>query len=199
MFDYPTPAKENKPPIPGTLMVYRFIPASSVDINSLVVTRSSGSKQSVMLHRWEENPADMITDLVVRDLENFELFEKTVDQLSTVRYRYALEATIRKLQGNITDGKASALLEVEATLTDFEAPAGGEKTLLKKDYKIEIPSQDTSSNSIIKALDLAVKKLSEDLRADIRVAVEPKVPHQPKKVPRNRRARRSRISIDGRK
>ncbi len=193
VFDYPTPAREYKPPIPDTLMVYRFLPASSVDTESLVVTRSSEAKQSATLHRWKEDPADMITDLVVRDLENSGLFEKTVDQLSTVRYRYALEATIRKLQGIITEDKAKALLEVKATLTDFEAPAGTEKYLLKKLYKIEVPSRDTTPNSIIKALDLAVKELSEGLQADIRVALESKVRDRKKSVPRHRPVRRSRI------
>jgi ABC-type uncharacterized transport system auxiliary subunit len=183
-FDYPSPVKEIQPPIPGTLMIYRFLPASSVDIDTLVVSQSAGPEKSALLHRWEDNPADMITELVLRDLDSSGLFEKTVDQLSSARYRYALEGIIRNLQGTVTDGKGKALIAIEATLIDFEARMGMKKTLLKKLYKIEIPSQDATPDSIIKALNLAVKEFSERLRYDIRAAVEPKVPEPEKKAPR---------------
>lgn len=183
-FDYPSPTRETRPPIRETLMVYRFLPASSVDIDSLAVSQSSGTEKSALLHRWEENPADMITELLVRDLDNSGLFEKTVDQLSSARYRYALEGTIRNLQGMATEGKGKALLEVEVTLTDFEASAGKEKNLIKKLYRIEIPSQDATPDSIIKALNLAVKEFSDRLRTDIRAATEPKVLEQEKRAPR---------------
>ena len=82
-FDYPAPAKETNPPIPGTLMVYRFLTAPSVDIDTLVISQSSGAEKSARLHHWEDNPADMITELVVRDLDSSGLFEKTVDQMSS--------------------------------------------------------------------------------------------------------------------
>ena len=198
-FDYPSPAKEATPPIPGTLMVYRFLPASSVDIDSLVISQSSGPEKSALLHRWEENPADMITELVVRDLDSSGLFEKTVDQLSSARYRYALEGTIRNLQGIIADGKGKALIAVDASLTDFEARMGADKNLLKKLYRIEVPSQDATPDSIIKALNLAVKELSDRLRDDIRAALEPKAPEQEKKAPRKAPRSKSTASSGSRK
>ena len=89
-------------------MIYRFLPASSVDIDTLVVSQSPGTEKSALLHRWEDNPADMITELVLRDLDSSGLFEKTVDQLSSARYRYALEGIIRNLQGTVTDGEGES-------------------------------------------------------------------------------------------
>ena len=165
-------------------MVYRFLPAPSVDIDTLVVSQSPGTEQAALLHRWEDNPADMVTELVLRDLDSSGLFEKTVDQLSSARYRYALEGIIRNLQGTVADGKGKALIAIDATLIDFEGRVGLEKNLLKKLYKIEVPSQDATPDSIIRALNLAVKEFSERLRDDIRAAVEPKVPEPEKQPPR---------------
>jgi ABC-type uncharacterized transport system auxiliary subunit len=181
--EYPAPAKETNSPIPGTLMVYRFLPVSSVDIDVLVISQASRSEKSTLQH-WDDNPADMITELVVRDFASSGLFEKTVDQLSTARYRYALEGTIRSFRGSIENGKGKALLAIEATLTDFEARMGLDKNVLKKRYKIEVPTQDTKPDSIIKGLDLAVKEFSERLRNDIRASLESKVHEaEAKKVP----------------
>jgi ABC-type uncharacterized transport system auxiliary subunit len=183
-FDYPPPAKEDDSPIRGTLMVYRFLPAPSVDIDSLVISQSSGTAESAQRHHWEDNPADMITELIVRDFETSGLFEKTVDQLSSVRYRYALEGTIRNLQGTTANGQGKALIEVEAVLTDFEARAGQDKSLLKKLYKIGIPTKDATPDSIIKGLDQAVREFSERLRNDIRVLLEPKISEPARQAPR---------------
>jgi ABC-type uncharacterized transport system auxiliary subunit len=175
-------------------MVLRFLPTSSVDIDSLVISQSSKTEKSA-LHHWDENPAAMITELLVRDLDSSGLFEKTVDQLSSARYSYALEGTIRDLQGIIQDGKGKAVIEVEATLT----PVGRDKNLLKKLYKIEVPLPDTTPNSIIKGLDLGVKELSEGLRKDIRAALEPKAPEPEKKAPRKAARPTPKTSIKSRK
>ncbi len=166
-FDYPVPPKLSASPIPETLMVYRFLLDRSIPIDNLVITQSSGQDQTMFLYRWEENPADMLTALVLRDLQNSGLFERVVDQLSTVRYRYALEATTKKLQGTVLDGKAGAVLDMDTMLTDFEAPLGRDKTIFKKNFHIEIPSSGPDAESIIKALNAAVKEFSERLRQEI--------------------------------
>lgn len=170
-FDYPTPSRQAGPAIPETLMVYRFLLDRSVPIHSLVVSEPKNGSQSTTSYIWDENPADMITDLILRDLRSSELFERVVDQLSTVRYRYSLEGTLRNLQGLVKGDKGMAILELDATLTDFEAPAGSPKNLMKKSYAIEVPSVDTKPASIMKALNMAVKDVSEQIRRDIRSAL----------------------------
>ncbi len=171
-FNYPSPERESRATIPDTVMVYRFLIADTVDMSSLVVSQSDGKNEPLALHRWQENPADMVTELVLRDLANSGLFEKTVDQLSSARYRYALEGTIHNLQGLVKDGKASALVDAEVTLTDFEAPPGENKNVMKRRYRIQRPSVDLSPDAIVRALNLAVKELSERIRADVRGSVE---------------------------
>jgi ABC-type uncharacterized transport system auxiliary subunit len=121
----------------------------------------------VRLHRWQENPADMVTDLVLRDFQESSLFQKTVDQLSNLRYRYALEATITNLRGIQKNGKAFALIEVQATLTDFDPPLGAKKSLMTRRYSIEEPSSKSDPEAIVRALNSAVKNLSERLLGDV--------------------------------
>jgi len=152
-------------------MVYRFLPAPSVETHALVISEAGGKDRSILVHRWEENPANMVTELIIRDLDSSGLFDKTVDQLSNARYRYALEGTIRNLQGIVADGKAKALIEAEVTLIDFETPMGATKSVLKKTYRIETPSVDTQPDSIVKALNGAARELSANLRRDIRAAI----------------------------
>jgi len=169
-FDYPSPPPYPRSVRPDTLMVYRFLVAESVDLYALAISESKGKQKSLTFHRWGDNPADMITELVLRDISNSGLFGKTVDQLSTARYRYALEGAISLLEGVIRDGKASARLEAEITLTDFNPPPGAKKEVLKKRYAIEKPSESTSPDAIVRALNLAVEELSERIRGDIRAA-----------------------------
>lgn len=170
--DYPPPDREFKTPIPHTLMVYRFLLAPDVESDSILTSQPKGAVKSVRIHRWQENPADMVTDILLRDLEASGLFRKIVDQLSNVRYRYALEGTLRDMHGVIKNGQASAVVELEMVFTDFEAPRALEKDLLKKTYKVEIPSKDASAESILAAFNTGVKEISALLRADIRTVLE---------------------------
>ena len=117
--DYPPPDKEFQTPIPHTLMVYRFLLAPDLRSNSILISRPKGADKSVRLHRWQDNPADIVTDILLRDLQASGLFQKTVDQLSNLRYRYALEGTLRDMHGLIKDGQASALVELEVVFTRF--------------------------------------------------------------------------------
>ncbi len=170
--DYPPPEKEFRTPIPQTLMVYRFLLAPDVESDSILTSRPKGAEKSVRIHRWQENPADIVTDIVLRDLDASGLFRKIVDQLSNVRYRYALEGTLRHMHVLIKNGQASAVVELEVVFTDFEAPRAAEKDLLKKTYKVEIPSKDASAESILAAFNAGVKQISAVLRTDIHSLLE---------------------------
>jgi ABC-type uncharacterized transport system auxiliary subunit len=171
-FDYPTPTRESENPVRDTLMIYRFLLDRNVPLDNLIIAQTKNGKESTLKYQWEENPADMISELMLRDMQSSGLFEKAVDQLSNARYRYALEGTIKNLNGVIQDDKGKAVLEMEAIVTDFEAPPNSDKTILRKNYKIEVPAQNGTPDGIIKALNLAVKELSQRLRHDVRTILE---------------------------
>ncbi len=165
--DYPAPGQESTTRIPQTLMIYRFLLDPSVESDTILMLPAQASEKPRGIHRWQENPADMITDLILRDLEQSGPFENVVDQLSNARYRYALEGTIRQLHGLMKGGKSFGCAEVEVTLTDFEAPRGIRKDLLRKSYKVEIPSRDASPDAMLESFNLGIKEISRRLRGDI--------------------------------
>jgi ABC-type uncharacterized transport system auxiliary subunit len=167
-FSYPPPASISQSPAPGTLMIYRFLLDPSIERNFLVVNRDKGKNSSMTYHRWSESPADMITDLIQRDLSNSGLFRRVVGQLSSDRYRYALEGKIRELRGETKEGKSAAIVAVQAELTDFGVPLGGEKQLMEERYRVVMPCKNSSPPAIVRGLNAAVKELSKRLRNDIR-------------------------------
>jgi ABC-type uncharacterized transport system auxiliary subunit len=172
IIDYPTPKKQIESAIPDTLMVYRFLLDNSVDTRNLVVTTSDGVEESVTLHRWEFDPSDMVTELVQRDLEASGLFEKTVDQWSSARYRYALEGTIERLEGVVKKGKAMAVVQARVNLIDFDSPGRAKKSVMKQEYTIKVPSGDSKPMSIVRAINLAVRQLSQKIQADIAASLK---------------------------
>jgi len=171
-FDYPSPQRDVVSTIPDTLMVYRFLLADSVDVRELVISESKGEGRREQRNRWEQNPADMVTDLIIRDMKSSGLFEKTVDQASSAQYRYALEGTLLKLQGRIEGAKAWADLEAEVSLLDFESGWGDKTSIMKKHYTIKVPSLNDSPESVVAAINQAVRILSNRIRADMRSALE---------------------------
>jgi len=174
--NYPTPvgAKEEPTPIRDTLMIYKFLVAPDVDVDTIVVKSQTG-KEITREARWEENPADAITELLIRDFQDSKMFANTVSQISDAKYRYALEGTLATMEGRDKDGKIRALIGFEITLIDFEPRLGGKKVILSRKYSMEKPSKDSRSASLVNALNQGLREFSERLRADVLAAVKSRV------------------------
>lgn len=169
--DYPPPGRDARQATPDTLMVYRFLLDPTVDDYALTISKRKGGEDVETAPRWRNHPADMMTDLIRRDLERSGLFQRTVDHFSTVPYRYALEGIVRELDAIIRDGKTFARIQVDVNLTDFDAPQQAGKALLKKKYRAEIPIPDTNPATVVAALNRGISDFSSQLRSDIRAAL----------------------------
>lgn len=170
--DYPSPSVEYNSPFPDTLMIYKFLSVPSVDTHFLNISEEKSKDTVASQHRWQENPVDMITELVLRDIETSRLFEKAVDQWSSMRYRYALEGTVRNFRGEITGQNAKAVIEADVSFIDFEASRSGKKIIFKRSYKIDEPSANKSPAMIAEAMKRGVKKLSKRIRDDVAASMK---------------------------
>ncbi len=171
-FYYPIPIKQGKGPEAGVIMIYRFLMIPSEETYGLVVSGLEEGKDYSEYEKWKEKPADMITDLIRRDLVASGIFHKAVGQTSNIRYRYALEGQIHKLKADVTEKGPMARIEMDITLIDFEAPAGRDRNILKKKYTVKKKCQDTSAESVVDGLNDAVKEFSTKLRKDIKKALD---------------------------
>jgi ABC-type uncharacterized transport system auxiliary subunit len=165
--NYPAPKANREHRIPETIMVYRLLMDSKVDSHYLAISNLKGKARSVSGYAWVQDPSEMLTELVTRDLESSGLFEKAIDQTSNLPYRYGLEGQLKKFEGVINNGKGTGLIQAEVRLIDFEHQSAGNSELIKKLYIIEVPSVDTKPESIVKALDKASMDLSEKIRNDV--------------------------------
>jgi len=170
--DYPAPSPrtERSSAITETLMIYRFLVSPDVELDALVI-KSERGRDVFRVQRWQENPADTITELLIRDFQEARVFSNSVDQLSNLRYRYAIEGIVTEMGGTEKDGKITVVLGLEVTLIDFEPRLGGDKQILNKRYRVEVPSQDAQSASVIKAFNQALKEFSEKLQKDVEAAI----------------------------
>jgi ABC-type uncharacterized transport system auxiliary subunit len=154
-------------------MIYRFLVSPEVELDALVI-KSLNGKDISRVQKWHENPADTITELLIRDFQEAKVFSNTVDQLSNSRYRYALEGTLTEMAGADKDGKILVALGFEVTLIDFEPRLGGNKQVMSQRYRIEVPSQDSKASSVVKAFNQALKEFSEKLQKDVEGAIRSK-------------------------
>lgn len=167
ILNYEPPSRTTRATIPNNVMVYQFLLAESVNPQYLTIAEQGQSASQKPLQSWRENPAEMITNLTLRDLARSGLFEHAVDQFSTASYRYALDGTVRAIQGYVRNGKSLAVLHVEVSLIDFEVAWASDKTIFTKTYHVEIPCKDSSAQAIAAGLNLAVAEYSRQLRADL--------------------------------
>jgi ABC-type uncharacterized transport system auxiliary subunit len=175
---YPSPLKYDRNLKAGVIMVYRFLMIPSDQTYGLVVSGSDDEADVNEYQKWKDKPADMITDLIRRDLVSSGIFIKAVDQSSNIRYRYALEGQIHELKAKVGESGPMAHFTVDVTLIDFDAPVDMDRNILKKKYSITKKCDTEKAQSLVKGLNQAVREFSERLRKDIRsaLAIETKDP-----------------------
>ena len=67
--NYPAPKANREHRIPETIMVYRLLMDSKVDSHYLAISNLKGKARSVSGYAWVQDPSEMLTELVTRDLE----------------------------------------------------------------------------------------------------------------------------------
>jgi ABC-type uncharacterized transport system auxiliary subunit len=170
--DYPPAEKEGPAPFRGTLMIYRLLSGPTVDSYSMKIVDTTKEEASTSNQRWEQSPADMITGLLLRDIEQAALFQKTTDQSGEDSYRFALEGTLQNIGGLVAKEGVFAVLEAQFVLIDFESHGSASQELLKRTYHFKIPCKHSGIEAISAALNVAVSELSNSVRRDVRLALD---------------------------
>lgn len=153
------------------LTVERFAVAPQFNSTSMMIRTGQCRLETYDYSRWYVNPADMITDFVLRDITRTGLFKGTYSSYDTELARYVLEGYIDEF-GETTDGKALASIRVTLLDTSLQNPVG--QIIFQKQYVQSAPIGDRSANGLAAGLSQAMQELSARLITDIGLALQAK-------------------------
>lgn len=177
------PAQPVKQALNGVLLVRQFLSHAEYSGENMLLDRGNNEIDRLYYHRWVDEPATLVSDMLVQRCLETELFQGGVVQgASQVLPDYFVEGRVIELIAG--DGRPPELEEVSErvrgwarvrvhfSLVRIDAERSSREVALQRIYEYTAPRPNTSISSIAPAVSLAagnvVDQFIEDMASVLR-------------------------------
>ena len=165
--EYDPPAAGNHPPLAAPIRVNQFSVSPIYNTNRIIYREGLFKREAYVYHKWRANPADVVTYLLRRDLQQSGLFKAVVSLESRLPSAYVLEGSVDEfLEWNKKTGW-EAYLSLSVTLMQENEPDISKKILLQKSYFTSKPCRQKNPGALAEAMSLAMSEISAQIMLDI--------------------------------
>ncbi len=172
LIDYPAPILATLPVIDETIRVSRLTIATAYNNNSMIFRDGNYSLDSFNYNRWAVNPADMVGDNLLRDLQASGYFRAALSRYAVDEGRYVAQGGITEFYLRKDKGNNVAVLSLEITLKDTKQREAVKRILFQKKYSREEALSDQSPRGYCQAMSQALQKLSPQIINDVYQAIK---------------------------
>ena len=166
LIDYPAPVFEKLTKIDNTVRVSRFTIAAAYNNQNMIFRQDDYAVDSFNYNRWAVNPADMVGDNLLRDLQTSGLFRAAFSRYVVDEGRYVLQGGIEEFFLRSDKNSNIAVISLEITLKDIKQREATRRILFQKKYRQEELLKDNSPRGYCQAMSLAMQKLSQQIIVD---------------------------------
>ncbi|MCF8027431.1 MAG: PqiC family protein [Desulfobacteraceae bacterium] len=175
VLSYPAPmtAADTRTTAPdAVLAVQAFDAAAPYQSRQMVYADHRLRRKTYAYHQWVSKPAEMIRDLIIRDLQA----AQAVRSVTRAEKRlepptHVLWATIEAFYEDDTRSPWQAVLELTATLAETRSGQSGRCLIMTKTYQARQDLEQNNPLGQARAMSTALAEISEDLAADLRKAL----------------------------
>lgn len=172
LIDYPAPTFEKLNKIDDTIRVSRFTIATAYNNNNMIVRQDNYSLDSFNYNRWAVNPADMVGDILLRDLQASGFFRAAFSRYAVDEGSYVLQGGIEEFYLRKDKGNNIAVISLAITLKDTKQREAGKRILFQKKYSREEALADQSPRGYCQAMSLGLQKLSPQIINDVYLVIK---------------------------
>ena len=171
ILEYTSPMFKNLSRIDEGFTVERFSVAQAFNSLSMVYRENPFNYNVYNYHRWRVNPGDMVTDYVLRDARNSDLFKAVFSYRDTKNTRFLLEGQVGEFMEIDEKEGRKAALTLTATLLDLRQKEITTRVVFQKTYRSVVPLEQPTARGLAQAMSRAMRKLSESLIRDIYTSI----------------------------
>ena len=166
LIDYKVPVFEKFAKIDDIVRISRFTIAAAYNNTNMIVRQDGYSLDSFNYNRWSVNPADMVADNLLRDLQESGYFRAAFSRYAVDEGRYVLQGGIEEFYLRMDKSGNAAVISLEITLKDIKQREATRRILYQKKYRQEELLKDNSPRGYCQAMSLAMQKLSPQIIVD---------------------------------
>jgi cholesterol transport system auxiliary component len=165
--EYEAPAPSHLQPLSAALRVKRFSVAPTYDTNRIIYRERAYGRDAYVYHKWRNNPGQLVSHFLSRDMRETGLFEAVLYHDSRVPASHILEGWVDEFFEWDDEDRREAVLSVSIVLTAFDDMDVGMRNLFQKTYSKREPCEGKTPKALAEAMSHAMQKVSSEITGDI--------------------------------
>jgi ABC-type uncharacterized transport system auxiliary subunit len=172
LLDYPAPALEKLAKLGSTIRFNRFTIAAAYNNQNMIFRSDNYSLDFFSYNRWAVNPADMVADVLLRDMQASGLFHAVLSRYSPEDTDFLLEGGIGEFFLQVEKNRKLAVISLEITLKDSKKRETNKRIIFQKKYRHEELLTEQTPRGYCQAMSQALRTISPQIIADVYQAIK---------------------------
>jgi ABC-type uncharacterized transport system auxiliary subunit len=165
--EYDFPEISDLKPLPVVIRIERFSVAPVYNTNRMVYRDQSFQRNTYAYHRWQANPADLVTDYLSRDLRQSGLFRAVLLHDSRLPSSFLLEGAVDEFFELDEEQGWRGMLTLSMTLMAENEPDVSKRVLFQRTYRSSESCKKKTPAALAEAMSGAMGRLSQQILKDI--------------------------------
>lgn len=172
--EYQPEAPQEFSMLPESITVERFTSARQYSTTAMVYQEEPYRRNHYLYHRWRVNPADLVTDYLLRDLRSAGMFRGVFNHRSSEPSRYLLAGDVEEFREYEDEEGRWAEVSLSATLLDSARQEMPDRLLFQKNYRAAEQIEGKNGAGLAQGISRAMAKVSALMMGDIFRTVQTK-------------------------
>jgi ABC-type uncharacterized transport system auxiliary subunit len=175
LLNYSAPSWDKPYKLNTSVKFNRFSIAAAYNSANMIFRKDSYSLDTFNYSRWAVNPADMIADILLRDIRESGFFRAVFSRHDMDEGRFLISGGIEEFYLDMSKGNKTAVISISVSLKDTREKETGKSIMFQKKYLREEPLQESSPRGYCQAASQAMRIISEQIINDVYAAVKTNV------------------------
>lgn len=172
LLDYSAFMLEKLTKLDSTIRFNRFTIAAAYNTQNMIFRTDNYSVDFFSYNRWAVNPADMVADILLRDMQASGLFHAALSRYSVEETNFLLEGGIGEFFLRVEQKRKLAVICLEITLKDSRKREANKRIIFQKKYCHEELLSEQTPRGYCQAMSQALKNISPQIISDAYQAIK---------------------------
>ena len=172
ILDYQVPTLEKQAQLDGTIKFDRFTIASAYNTQNMIFRTDNYSLDSFNYNRWAVNPADMVADNLLRDMQASGLFHAVFSRYTVEEAGFLIQGGIGEFFLRVEKNSKIAVISLQITLKNSNQVVANKRIIFQKKYHHEELLTEQTPRGYCQAMSQALKILSQQIIIDVYQAIK---------------------------
>jgi cholesterol transport system auxiliary component len=171
MIEYAPPAINGLSMLPESIKIERFSISQSFNTQAMVYNLHTFKYATYNYNQWRVNPADMVTDFLLRDFRDSRIFHAVFSYRDIEKSRFVVEGGLEEFLETNDKNILKAALSASVSLLNTDQKEINKRVVFQRQYKFQETIREHTPEEFAKGMSVNMSRFSEQLVKDMHKAI----------------------------